>query len=97
MTQTPTPKNNEQKKLQVHEHIVAALPLALVAVGGLIGGLFGGGAYAISSSIFKKDISTTKKYTYSILVSSGAVIAYFGCIIILAILFPGLFKRQEGA
>lgn len=92
MSENPTPEVST-KKLQTHEHLIAGLPIALVVVGGAIGGAIGGGAYAINASIFKRDISTTKKYIYSFLVSIAACAAYAVLILILAIIFPGLFKK----
>ena len=93
---TTAPGNNaaiEKKKLKPHEHIVAGLPLVLLAIGGAIGGGVGGCAYAISASIFRKELSNPKKYIFSLLVSVGAFAAYFAIIIGLTIAFPNLFKK----
>jgi hypothetical protein len=91
---TESSNSADKPKLKPHEHIVAGLPLVLLIVGGAIGGAVGGGAYACSAAVFKKDISNTKKYIYSLLITFGAVAAYFGLIILLATLFPGLFNRK---
>jgi hypothetical protein len=93
MNEIPKSSALEKKKLKLHEHVMAGLPFALIAVGGLIGGAIGGGAYAINASIFTKEISPAKKYTYCILVTLGACAAYFGVIVALALIFPDLFGK----
>ena len=88
-------KNNteENKKLTWHEHLACGWPLALVGIGGAIGGLCGGAAYAINAKIFGKNLSKSKKYIYSIAVGIGAIAVYFLAIVILAIIFPNLFSE----
>jgi hypothetical protein len=83
----------EKKKLKPHEHIIAGLPLVLLAIGGAIGGGVGGCAYAISVSIFRKELSSPKRYIFSLLVSAGAFVAYFAILVGLTIAFPNLFKK----
>lgn len=74
-----------------YEHLACGWPLVLVGIGGAIGGLCGGVAYGLSVKVFTKDISDTKKYAYSLLISLGAFIAYLLIVTILAIIFPDVF------
>ena len=83
----------EKEKLKWHEHLACGWPLALVGIGGALGGLCGGAAYAINAQIFGKNISKTKKYIYSFLVGAGAFATYFLVIVVLAIIFPDLFSE----
>ncbi len=85
----------EQTKPQMSAmaHIAAGWPMALVAVGGLIGGACGGAAYGISISIFKKRGATVSTYIYATLIGIAAVALYFAVIIGLGIAFPEMFKR----
>jgi len=44
----------ELAKLPWHAHLISGWPLAMVAIGGLIGGACGGLAYGASMSLIKK-------------------------------------------
>ena len=78
----------ESKSLKWYEQVVCLLPIALVAVGGAIGGLCGGLAVAINMLIFSKDISVGKKYLYVLLVGLGSVVLYLVLAVIWTLLFP---------
>ena len=79
----------ESKSLKWYEQVVCLLPIALVSVGGAIGGLCGGLAVALNMAIFTKDIPTSRKYVYAILIGLGSVILYLVLAVILALMFPG--------
>lgn len=82
---------NNTKKMEWYEHLACGWPLLLVFIGGALGGLCGGAAYAVNAKVFSKDISITKKYAYVILVGVGAFLVYFIAVVVLAMIFPGLF------
>jgi len=86
--------SSENKKLTLVEKAFCALPLLMIAIGGAIGGLLGGVVYVLNSSIFNKDISKSKKYFYSGLVSLASILSYIVVIFLLAALFPGLFEKK---
>ncbi len=81
------------RKLMPHEHIIAGLPIALVLIGGAIGGACGGCAYSINSAILKNDWPPSHRYLLTTLVSLGAVVMYFGIVVGLALTLPGFFKK----
>ena len=78
----------ESKSLKWYEQVVCLLPIALVVIGGAIGGLCGGLAVALNMLIFSKDISVGKKYFYVVLVGLGAVVLYLFLAVIWTLLFP---------
>jgi hypothetical protein len=94
MTPEPATTTPEKPKLQTHEYIVGGLPMVLLAIGGALGGAIGGGAFALNISIFRNEMSPAKKYLLTTVVTIGAALTYLGAIIILTLLFPGLFKRR---
>ncbi len=82
-----------ERKLSVTEHIICALPIALIAVGGAIGGLCGGAAWAVNQKIMRGQQSAVVRYALVALTFVGAIAAYFAVIIALAMAFPNLFSR----
>jgi sulfite exporter TauE/SafE len=83
--------SEEENNMKWYEQLFCALPIALVSVGGAIGGLCGGLAFALNINIFSKQLSTAKKYLFTTLITLGAVICYFIILVILAIIFPETF------
>lgn len=77
-------------KLQWYEQFWIALPFALVAVGGVIGGACGGIAWAINKTVFKKTENPVLRYVFTGLISAAAVIVY----LVAAIFFLSLFKKH---
>lgn len=86
-------KEPSNEKLKWHEHLACGWPLSLIGIGGALGGLLGGGAYAINVQVFRKSISKTKKYIYSFLIVFSAFAVYFLIIVLLALFFPDLFSK----
>lgn len=84
---------DDKKKLQWYEHLACGWPLVLVGIGGALGGLCGGAAYVISAKIFRKEIPSTKKYIYAILVGLSAIVVYLLALVVLALIFPDLFPK----
>lgn len=63
-------------KLSWYEQIWIALPLALVAVGGAIGGGFGGLAWGVNKIVFKKVGNPVLRYLLTTLISASAVVLW---------------------
>ncbi len=76
--------------LQWYQWVWAGRPLALIFVGGLLGGLMGGLAITINGRLFRSELNGLAKYLLTGLVSVGALVGYF----ILAILFNLLIRGQ---
>jgi len=83
----------EKRKLRTHEYVVAGVPMVLMALGGAVGGAVGGAAFAINVAIFRKEWAPAKKYLVSVLVTLASGAVYVAVIVILAMIFPHLFKR----
>ncbi|MEN3158700.1 hypothetical protein ABC502_09985 [Alkalimonas sp. NCh-2] len=77
-----------EKKMEWYEHLACGWPLILIFIGGALGGLCGGAAYAVNAKVFGRDISNTKKYVYAILIGVSAFLTYFVAVVILAMIFP---------
>ena len=69
--------------LKWYHWLWAGLPLSLVFIGGLLGGISGGLATYVNGRIFRSDLSGFAKYAVAGFFSVSAVIAYF----VLGILF----------
>ena len=69
-------KSSEKPKLKTYEWFWALLPIGLVAIGGAIGGLIGGGAAAWNVKVFGSARPNGRKYVYTGLISLGSVIMY---------------------
>mgnify|MGYP000471743597 CR=1 FL=1 len=93
--------NNEEKvnqagsiKLPWHAHVIAGWPLAMIAIGGLIGGACGGLAYGVSMSLINKKGISAISYILSAIIGISCIALYFIVIIGLSIAFPQLFNQQ---
>lgn len=64
-------------KIPVILLILAALPMGLVAVGGLVGGLCGGLAFGVNQSIARSTLATPVKVISILAIGSSAVIGFF--------------------
>ncbi len=58
-----------------------------------IGGACGGLAYALNGKIFNSKLSNILKYVFSFLIGISAILLYLLVVVILSIIFPGLFKK----
>ena len=83
-----------ERKLTVVEQIVCALPIGLVAVGGAIGGAFGGLGWYLNQKIMRSNRSAPVRYALAVLTLVGAVAVYFASVVVLAMLFPNLFGQR---
>jgi hypothetical protein len=79
------------RKLSIVEQIVCALPIGLVAVGGAVGGAFGGLAWYFNQKIMRSPRSAPVRYALVALTFAGAIAAYFASVIVLTMLFPDVF------
>ncbi|AGG90273.1 hypothetical protein LRK24_05200 [Rhodanobacter denitrificans] len=86
-------KRDPEKTLAGFDYVWACWPLSVAFVGGALGGLCGGAAAAINVKLFKSGKSKTYKYVASLLVSLGALVAYF----ILAMLFVAIFHTAKSS
>lgn len=77
-------------KLEWYEQLWIALPIALVAVGGAIGGGCGGLAWAINKTVFKKTRHPVLRYLWTGLISVSAVIVW----LLVASFFLSLIKKR---
>ncbi|WP_426369881.1 hypothetical protein [Pseudocolwellia sp. HL-MZ7] len=83
--------SEEENNMKWYEQLFCGLPIALISIGGAVGGLCGGLAFALNISVFSKELSTGKKYLFTSLITLGAVISYFIILVVLAIVFPETF------
>lgn len=88
-----TPSSPEPVKLPWHATFVAGWPLILIVLGGALGGLCGGAAFAASMSIIKKKGPSFLSYMLSGLIGGAAVLLWLAVIIVLALIFPDLFAE----
>jgi hypothetical protein len=80
----------EQKsKLSIGAHIMCGWPLLLVAIGGLIGGALGGGAYALNIAIHKSNMPVPVKVVLNIVSGLLAIIIWF----VLAVVLNAAIKK----
>lgn len=73
--------------LKWYEIVWSALPLALIAFGGLIGALVGAIAFTVNSKIFRSEQSTAIKFLMSGGVTAVAGVIYFVVILLVSSLF----------
>jgi hypothetical protein len=90
---TPTTPQ-EKTKLSLVQQIFCAWPIALVAVGGAIGGLCGGAAWALNTQIMSSARPAPVRYGLCVLTGIGAIGLWLGAVFALTALFPGLFARS---
>jgi hypothetical protein len=88
------PQSAGRNKLPPQQFAVAGFPLVLLLFGGALGGLCGGAAFALSVRVFKSFHPVGRKYLFSLLISVGAAVLYFGLLVTLIHLFPGIFRRH---
>jgi hypothetical protein len=62
--------------LQWYQYAWMTLPLLLLVLGGAVGGLCGVVAAALSSRVFRSELSENLQYAASAFISSGACVAY---------------------
>jgi len=69
-------KNGASEKLETRVHLMCGWPLALVFVGGAIGGGLGGGAYAINLALHKSKLPAPLKVIGNVAVGTVAVLLW---------------------
>lgn len=92
MSDSPTPPTLPVK-VPWHAHLVSGWPLVLVAVGGLLGGLCGGAAYAIAITVIRKKGVSVATYIAAVVIGILGIALYFGAIFALVSTFPDMFRK----
>jgi hypothetical protein len=64
------------RPLAWYEYAWAAWPLALIALGGALGGLFGGGVAVANLHIMRKEWPAPARYAACVLLGAGAVVLW---------------------
>ena len=88
-TPTPAPVINEhapanaQQQIPVWAYVLCGWPFALVFLGGLIGGIFGGLAFAANMTVFRSNMPMAARIGISQGIGVAAVVLYF----VVALLF----------
>lgn len=82
-----------RRKLTVVEQAFCGWPLVLIFIGGAIGGLCGGAAWALNTRIMSGPQSAAVRYLLVVLTGFGAFALWFAVVTVLALLFPNLFAR----
>jgi hypothetical protein len=91
MNTPPQIPETQKRKLTWYEHVWLGWPIALVAVGGAIGGACGAAAWAINQKVFRATQHPLLRYLWTGLISIAAIIAYF----ILAAIFLSFFPKPN--
>jgi hypothetical protein len=75
------------RPLTWYEYIWMGLPIVLVFSGGGLGVLFGLLAIYSSARVFRSDRSAGAKFGLSAVISLGAALAFFACVVLIQLLF----------
>ena len=84
----------QKPKLNVVQLIFMAWPIALVAVGGAIGGACGAIAWAINAQIMKSSLSSPLRYSLCVVTGLAAIGLWMLAVFALAAAFPGMFAQH---
>jgi hypothetical protein len=68
--------HKDTEKLPTEAHVVCAWPLALIAIGGAIGGGLGGAAYAVNIAIYKSQMPGAAKVVLNLLTGGSAIVLW---------------------
>ncbi|GAA1198244.1 hypothetical protein F4556_004375 [Kitasatospora gansuensis] len=79
------PRKNPLEGLETWQKALSILPIALLVVGGAIGGALGAGAFFINTKIARKPLATPAKALAMVGVIAGAGLAYLIVVTLLAI------------
>lgn len=71
-----TAAQEQPAKLPTKAHLMCGWPLALVAIGGAIGGGLGGAAYAINIAIYKSQLPLPAKIALNLLSGLSAFVLW---------------------
>ena len=91
-TQTST-QASAKPKLSAIQQIFCAWPLALVVVGGAIGGLCGGIAWAINTRLMSSSMAAPARYGLCLLTGIVAAIVWFFAAMALAPVLASMFAH----
>jgi hypothetical protein len=80
----------ETPKLTAFEYVWCALPIALMAFGGAVGGLISGMVVLSNLTLFRSDRSPSRKYLLSTVVLIGSGFVWWTAVMALMAIFPGL-------
>jgi hypothetical protein len=89
----PLPVMASKHGLVWYEHIWIALPFALIAIGGAIGGGCGGAAWAINKSVFQKTQNPVLRYVFTGMISIGAFVVW----LVFAATILSLIKKHQSS
>jgi hypothetical protein len=92
MTEASTPAP-AKPKLSAVQQIFCAWPLALVVVGGAIGGLCGGVAWAINTRIMSSSMAAPARYGLCVLTGIIAGVVWFFAAMALAPVLASMFSH----
>jgi len=80
-------------KLTTLQQVVCAWPLALVMIGGAIGGLCGGIAWAINTKIMSSAMAAPTRYGLCVLTGIVAGVVWFYAAMALAPVLASMFSH----
>jgi hypothetical protein len=92
MTQASAPASTKPK-LTTLQQVFCAWPLALVIVGGAIGGLCGGVAWAINTKIMSSSMAAPMRYGLCVLFGIIAAVVWFYSAVALAPVLASMFSH----
>ncbi len=87
----PPPPQLPKPKHTWFQHLWIGWPIALVFVGGAIGGACGGAAWAINQKVFQATKHPVLRYLWTGLISIAAIVTY----LVLAAIFVSIFHKQK--
>jgi hypothetical protein len=73
----PSNLHTRDAKLTWYQHVWVALPFGLIALGGALGGLCGGAAWAVNLALFQRINSRFLRYAATGLISLVALVVYW--------------------
>jgi MFS family permease len=93
MTQVPN-QQPAKPKLTALQQVICAWPLALVIIGGALGGLCGGVAWGINTRIMSSGISAPARYGLCVLTGIVAAVVWYFAALALAPLIASMFASH---
>ena len=92
MTQVPG-QQTAKPKLTTMQQVFCAWPLILVIVGGAIGGLCGGVAWAINTRIMSSGMSAPARYGICVITGVVAAVVWYFAALALAPVIASMFAN----
>lgn len=79
---------NHKPKLAWYQHGWLAMPLALIFVGGALGGLCGGAAWGLNRVVFEKAEHPIFRYVWTGLITVAAFFVWVVLVLIISAFLP---------